>query len=42
MPESCELALRTILESIDKIERFSLDHRSWQDLKKDEKHLMPA
>jgi uncharacterized protein with HEPN domain len=37
MPESRELALRTILESIDKIERFSLDLRSWQDLKKDEK-----
>jgi uncharacterized protein with HEPN domain len=37
MHESNELALRSILESIEKIERFSLNIRSWQDLKNDEK-----
>jgi hypothetical protein len=34
MHESNELALRSMLESIEKIERFSLNIRSWQDLKK--------
>jgi hypothetical protein len=34
MHESNELALRSILESIEKIERFSFNIRSWQDLKK--------
>ncbi len=37
MLESNELALRTMLESVEKIERFSLNIRSWQDLKMDEK-----
>jgi uncharacterized protein with HEPN domain len=37
MHESNALALRSILESIEKIERFSLNIRSWQDLKNDEK-----
>lgn len=37
MHESNELALRTMLESIEKIERFSLNIRFWQDLKNDEK-----
>ena len=39
MHESNEWALRSILESIEKIERFSLNIRSQQDLKNDEKTL---
>ena len=37
MHESNALALRSMLESIEKIERFSTNIRSWQDLKNDEK-----
>lgn len=37
MHESNALALRWMLECIEKIERFSTNIRSWQDLKNDEK-----
>lgn len=35
MPENTTLALLSMLEAIDKIEKFSSDLKSWQDLKND-------
>ena len=36
MPDNHQLALMAMLEAIEKIERFSSDLSSWQDLKDDE------
>lgn len=36
MPDRHQLALMAMLEAIEKIERFSSDLSSWQDLKDDE------
>jgi uncharacterized protein with HEPN domain len=36
MPENNKLALLTMLDSIEKIERFTADLSTWQDLKNDD------
>ena len=36
MPKRNKLALMAMIEAIEKIERFTSDLRSWQDLKNDE------